>query len=542
MRHKAGLVLFPGLGPRDEVEPVPRPEPDLAPAGGRARAPRYLILHLPAFPLERCGYLADELAVCVDEVKSATRIVALTPAARIEGLGVGMTAAEARALVPEVLLEPRDLVGEAIDREGLLEAFAGFSDRLAPWAETDLLLEVSVTAHLFGGEQALLTEVGARAEQLGHACSLAIADDPLAAAAVAAFGTSEHVVPVGQGARALAALPIAALAPSEALATSLEVLGIRRIGTWARLDPASVSGRFGAEGVRLHRIARGQAASGLPWDVPAQGPVAERVVLGGPTITLEPIHFVLPGLLARVADALAERDAMAVRVAVHLVLERGPAHVMRVRVGRPTREIERLDRVVRSRLERIRLDAPAVELMIEVEEQTLEAPWQPGLLDRTEIGEELPDLLARMADALGPAALVSPVPTDAWCPEEGWKERVFQPGCPLPPFLVHRKAKIDPVAQQRAFETDGPRPRPAILLPRPQRIELQERGGRPIRIRRAGRWEPVGYSEGPERIEGAWWRDDGGFCRDYWVLQLNGSVAWVYGDDQGRWWLHGWFD
>jgi len=545
MRHPAGLVLFPDRGPWPEP-PTQRPEPAVAGqavqgGGGRARAPRYLVIHLPAFALERCGYDSQDLAACVDEVKSATRLVALTPAARAEGLRVGMTASEARAQVPTIALEPLDAAAQAQDHQALLEAFAGFSDRLAPWQDQDLVLDVRGTAHLFGGEQGLLEQVRARAQALGHVCQLAIADDPLAAWALASHGSDDVAVPRGGGAAALARLPVTALRPSDSLASSLQVLGIRRIGTWAELDPASVAGRFGPEGIRLHRVARGQVASRLPWQHADGSTVVEGVVLGGPTIRLEPILFVLPGLLVRLCESLAQRDAMAVRLAVRLLLERGPPHVVRVRVGRPTRDPERLQRLVAARLERVRLDAPAVELLLEVEEHTAEQAWQPGLLDRAQAAEPLLDLLARMSDALGEATLVGPVPVDTWLPEEAWTGRPYQPGAPLPGPPVHRKGDRDPVAEQRHLEVQGERPRPACLLPRPERGELPARGGRPRRVRLEGAWQSVSSAEGPERLEGGWWRQDGGWTRDYWVVQVQGRTGWCFQDEQGRWWWHGWF-
>ncbi|MFK7930307.1 MAG: DNA polymerase Y family protein [Myxococcota bacterium] len=547
MRHRSGLVLFPGRQPL--LEPASPPpevsESELAtrqtPAGGRGRASRVLVLHLPAFALERCGFEADQIAVCAAEVKSAMRLVALTPAARAAGLREGMTVSEARALEPSLLVQDHDPIGQDVDRQALLEAFAPFSDRVAPWFDQDLVLEVSGTAHLFGGESGVLERVCERAQDLGHECAASIADDALIAWALAAFGAG-GVVPNAQGGPAVEGLPIAALRPSPELAVSLEVIGVRRIGTWAALDPASVAGRYGPEGVRLHRIACGQVASRLPWQPSEPSGVCERVVLGGPTITLEPVLFVLPGLLVRVAEALARQDAMAVRVAVHLVLERGPAHVVRVRVGRPTRDPQRLQKLIHARLERVRLEAPAVELMLEVEEETAEQGWQPGLLSRAEAAEDIDDLLARLTDALGEPMVINPVHADTWCPEHAWTGRAFHPGAPLPRPPQHRKAGDDPVAEQQHLEVPGPRPRPSLLLSSPHRVEVRARSSVPVQVRQEGAWRVVQRCEGPERIEGGWWREDGGWCRDYWVVQLEGCAGWCFVDEQRRWWWHGWFD
>jgi hypothetical protein len=154
---------------------------------------RTLVLHLPAFRLERCGYEAEQVAAVTAEQKSAVRLVSLTPGARAAGLRVGMTATEARARQPDVLLEDHDPVGEDFDRQALLQVFAQFSDRVFPLFEEDFALGVEGTARLFGGEAALLAQVQALLEDLGHVCQGAVADDPLAAAALAGWGPGDAV-------------------------------------------------------------------------------------------------------------------------------------------------------------------------------------------------------------------------------------------------------------------------------------------------------------------------------------------------------------
>ncbi|MFT7520673.1 MAG: protein ImuB [Kiritimatiellia bacterium] len=507
-----------------------------------ARKARYLYLYLPAFALERAGFEATQMAVLVAEQKGAMRLISLTPAAVAEGLRKGMSTAEARAIVPDLALQDHDPEGERSDKQALLDAFACWSDRISSWGDEGLVMEISGTAHLFGGERGVLELVANRALELGHVARAVIGDDPRVVAAIASCASEHIIVPPGQSRAALAPLPISLLDPTEALARSLAAIGVVRIDQWAGLDAASVAGRYGAEGVLLHRVARGLAVSRLPWQCVDLEPVSERVVLGGPSITLEPVYFVLPGLLERVSQRLFERDAMAVRLALHFVLERGPAHVVRVRVGRATRDRERLDKVVRARLERVRLEAPVVELLLEVEEQIAEQTWQPGLIDRVEASEQLPDLLARLSDTLGESALFSPLPRSSWRPELAWGPRCFEPGQPLPTRSTHRKADLDPVAEQRQHEQAGPRPRPTLMLCRPERVEVRDTDGRPYRLRIEGRWYSLDRVAGPERLDGEWWGADCGFSRDYWVVGIIERVGWCFRDDTGAWWWHGWFD
>src|SRR4029077_3327035 len=79
-------------------------------------------------------------------------------------------------------------------------------------------LDIAGTAHLFGGEEALLADLAAKLRKnFGLPARLAVADTPGAAWALSRFHkTSPLVLPSGQEAVALAPLPIAALRLSPA--------------------------------------------------------------------------------------------------------------------------------------------------------------------------------------------------------------------------------------------------------------------------------------------------------------------------------------
>lgn len=514
------------------------------------RAARYLVLHLPAFRLERCGFDAEEVAALVAEQKNATRLVALTPAARAAGLRAGMTAAEARSLVPDVELLPLDEPGEQADRVALARACGQLSDRVAfPWPD-HLVLEVSRTSHLFGGEEGIARRALEVASGFGHRCRVALADDPLGAAALTRCppdpsSEAPLVIPPGELARHLAPLPLAALALEPLpLLDALRAVGIERVEPFARLDPASVSGRYGAVGLRLHRLARGRPTFGddLRWgDLDGELPrVSAR--LAGATSTLQ-LHFVLPGLLARLADRLAARDLAVVRLKLILRLDRPGANpvALHVGVGRATRHPGVLERLIRTRLEGLRLDAPADELVLEVAEAVPEQGWQPGLTDRAEATEPLPDLLARLRDHFGEEALVTPRLADSWRPEGAWRAVPVGQQLPYEPKLARPVRTDDPVDLLDAWERTLRAPRPTLLLPEPLPIQVELRGERPVRVRLPEGSAAVSRCAGPERLEGEWWDPITRFDRTCWVVEIDGRTAWIF-REHDRWSLHGWFD
>ncbi len=504
---------------------------------------RYLVVYLPAFPLERCGYEASELAGLIAEEKSAMRLQAITPAARRAGLELFMTATEARALVPEVELVVRDELEEERDRMALAHRFSEVSDRVrAPWPDT-LVAEITGTSGCFGGEAAQRERALKLVSSLGHEARAVVADEPRAARALARWGR-EGVVPPGGLRSVLGELPMEALEPSEALLGALRAVGIERLEAFARLDGAAVAHRFGAEGVELLALARGGARASLPEVSNDEGPVRVATALAGATSLLQ-LQFVLPGLLGKLSLSLAQRGLAAVRLRVVLQLERssgpGPSHWgIGVTVGRPTRDVQTLERLVRVRLEGARLTAPMEELAIEV-------GWQPGLADRTEATEPLPDVLARLADHLGPSALCGAMLVDRWRPEAAWRPVAWPPGALFGARAEGqgagraRRAWPDPVVLQQQHEQPTLLPRPSILLHQPQLVQVRLLRERPSAVRFPQGWESVGRAEGPERLRSDWW-SSGAWSRDYWVVELPERIAWVFVDDQGRWHLHGWFD
>jgi protein ImuB len=501
---------------------------------------RWLAVHLPAFRLERCGFDAVEVVALIAEERSAMRLASLTPAAEDAGLRPGMSVSEARALVPGVRFELFDPTEEARDRGELLRALEALSDRVEVLDESSFAAEITRTAQALGGEAEVGRRAAELAEQCGHRASVVVADDPWAALALArSQREARRVVPAGALAAALTGLPPVALGASAALDGALAAIGIRALGAFAALDPASVAGRFGPEGVRLHRLARGEPSgtpdAALSW-ADADLPRVEAA-LAGATSTLQ-VHFALPGLLARLCELLADRDLAAVRLRASLALEQGNPRVFGVRVGRPTRDARTLDRLVRNRLEALGpLGAPVEALILEVAEAVPETGWQPGLTDRAESAEPLPDVLARLVDGLGPAAVFAAEPVEVWRPEAAWRRVPFPwaPKVRRPP-----PPSDDPVLLQERWECALRAARPCQLQVRPLPVDVREGPDGPVALLLDGTWLTVADRHGPESLSGEWWRPELAWERTYWVVRVEDRVAWIYASEH-RWFLHGWF-
>src|SRR5215217_7752713 len=230
---------------------------------------RVVSLFLPMWPTDRYRKNTadapprEKPLVMATKIGSRRVIVAADKAAQDLSLRAGLTVAHAQALVPE--LHVADSTPEA-DDEGLTR-LTTWCMRYSPLVAADrpngVWLEVAGSAHLFGGEEALLQDLTRRLRRAGVNARAAIADTPGAAWAVARHASECIIVP-GCMAAAIAELSVAALRLPVETADALRRLGVERIGQLAAMPSAPLVRRFGADVRRRLDQALGHAAE--PFD------------------------------------------------------------------------------------------------------------------------------------------------------------------------------------------------------------------------------------------------------------------------------------
>src|SRR5439155_650433 len=184
--------------------------------------------------------------------------------------------------------------------------------------------------HLVASEAALATALVARAARVDLAARVGIGASMTVARLAAEHGDGTEVVSAGVERGFLARLPLACLAPAPDIAATLQRWGIHRLGDLARLPVAEVATRLGPAGAALIRAARGEDERPLaPEPLPAA--VEEAVALEYALDSLEPLLFVLRGLVERAVARLGLAGIGCARVA--LALGRRPDGALRA----PTR-------------------------------------------------------------------------------------------------------------------------------------------------------------------------------------------------------------
>lgn len=223
---------------------------------------RTLVVCCPDWPVIATAASADDPVAVI----AANRVTATSPAARAEGVEVGLRRRDAQRRCPAL-----QVVAPDIDRDTrVFASIAALIDRFTPRIELSspgsLAFPTLGPSRYFGGDETLAKMVAADIDDALNssgwtdAVGVGVADGLFAATRAAEVAVAQsghvHVVVPGGSAEFLAEFPVQVLGRPE-LADVLQRLGLRRIGDFAALRVDDVVARFGADGRLAHRLARG---------------------------------------------------------------------------------------------------------------------------------------------------------------------------------------------------------------------------------------------------------------------------------------------
>jgi len=464
------------------------------------------------------------------------RIAALTSLAQNLGLSEGNLLTDARALVPHLQTSPREFEAARDD----LKALTLWCERYTPFAAVDppdgIMLDITGCAHLFGGEAAMLAGLAERLNGFHLQARIASADTPGAAFATARFGRSRvQVVPPGAQKDMLAPLPVAALRIEPRLADQLHKLGLKTIGQLYRVPRAPLAARFGESLLRRLDQALGREDEAISPLSPVRV-YAVRSVFPEPIALLADIEHIARDLSFRLCPQLEGDGRGAKSFALKLFGTDGSVREISVSSARLLFKPENLTALFHERIHGIEafydpgtgVDALSLEA---ARIESLEAAQKPLGFERDQGGEAFSFLMDRLAARLGPRAIGRMAPRESHVPER-----------------AQRRGKLDDKAGGQCWPDA---PRPILLLPRPEAIEVMAEvpDGPPVqftwrRVRRR-----VAFADGPERIAQEWWRDGGAPTRDYFRIEDEEHRRYwlyrdgLYGIETGnpRWYMHGLF-
>jgi protein ImuB len=509
-----------------------------------------MYLWLPRWPIDRRRLSQRKnSAAPAEEVPFATvadaagrrLLAAVNPAAASAGLAPGMPLADALSFLPGLAIA----AAEPAEDAAALRRLAEWCSRYSPWTAPDgadgVRIEITGSAHLWGGEMALATDLAARLDRQRVAGCIAIADTLGAAWATARFaeGKSPIILPPGDCRAALAPLPVEALRLAPATIQGLRRVGLKRVGDLAAMPRDALTRRFGEMVTR--RL--DQAQSDLPEPL---SPLGEAPVRRVRLSFAEPIAD--PADLLRATERLVEdlvprlaQEGIGAR-RLDLGFHRVDRRVERIRLGtaRPSRDPRHLAELFKERLDTVDPGLGIEDVILAVFAVEPLSPEQIGLAGYAPTNEAsgIAPLLDRLGNRLGLAAVSRLEPRESHIPERA--------SIRVPVGNSHSYAPVAPVP-------DKP-PRPIRLFEPPEPVEafwlLPD--DPPFRFAWRRRRHRVTRADGPERIADEWWRPEGSGAvdaiRDYYrVEDEEGRRFWLFragfhsGDQLPRWFVHGVF-
>jgi protein ImuB len=496
-----------------------------------------------------------------EEVLLGNVIFAVNDAAHRFGVRIGQTVAEARSCVANLVI--RGLTHQAFRQA--LGRVAEIALSFGPTVSIDagdtskpldtVWVDLTGTAHLWGGEEATLLELASRVRDLGHRVRAAIADGPRLARAACAFATaSETIVPPGGGKDMIRTLALDALPLSRDRIVWLNRLGLWTVGDLVGLPARTLAGRLiDANGTtdpwrESLELACGRDEAPLVIYQPPQAP-SESITWDDPVHAIEPLLFALSGLVARLSARLEGRGEAARSVELFALYDRsiaklrkipsstetGPGLFFRIELPSPLAKKSDLFRVLKSKLEKATLGAPVIGLTITARQLTRAPRMQLFMGGDATIQDDpgaMAVLLAELSAEIG-RENVGMLECDP----------VHRPEART--HLVSLDELSSPCFDAANVRAGSDVEFPTRLLPKPLPFEMMP-GQRPtVAIDNqlftwAGSSHPMRF----DRIE--WWTA-APMSRDYlrvWLTSGKKNVdAWVFTDRHtGRTFLHGYYD
>ena len=522
------------------------------------------------------------------------------------GVAEAMDLAHARSLLPARMtlhVEPHRPDRDAEALHALACRALRFSPLVAPDAPDGLVLDVTGTELVHGGEARLVRAVAASMSKLGFSSRVAVASTWACAWGVARFGERDLIrVSPGDERAAIERLPIAALQVDEAMVSALATIGIVAVGHVLALPRAALAARF--EPILLERVDKvlGRAIESFEPVRPAP-PLRAELLFDGPTDRWESVETATRRVLDELAAELARRERGVRLLTLALRRPRAAPESIEIVLSHPSRSVKHLWSLVRSRLERVDL-GEGVEGVTLVAARTarlrhrqsssnaLGADDEAAGIGAAGAWGELVDMLVERLDA---DHVVRMETVESHLPERAFRERtvVDARASGVPSFAAaHTSTRshssgprnVGRAATSRAktrrrrggstqhdsclpaapprlrAPTDAPPPsavigrafpdRPTLLLatPEPAQVVALTPDGPVLGLRWRGAASRIVSCTGPERISTEWWRwgsDETSASsppdRDYFAVQTeSGRWLWVCRQvGTARWFVHG---
>lgn len=491
-------------------------------------APDLACALLPALPLQillrRCPDWRPHPVAVVSEDRPTGTVLWRNRQARRSGVLPGMRYVAALALAPDLragCVASGEIEACSVD---LITLFWRHTPGVEPCPDLPgaYWLDARGLGRLYPDLAAWAVAIRAALDQAGWVARIAVGHSRFGTFAAAQV-CRDQVVFASAAAEQAAACQVALerleLDPDALLA--LVRLGVRTVGDLIRLPAGGLRLRFGPALHLLHRLASGDPGMPLEPARPAAPIRGQRLLDEGESDSAR-LLFELKRLLHPLLQTLAQRAQALAVLQIRLLLERRAAIrtiEQRIQPAQPTLDAMQLLDLVRLWLDRLQLEAGAIEIAVEALPAQATAEQLRLFAEQTDRDLGAAErALARIRAELGATAVVRAELREAHLPEASFA------WAPLNRLALAR---------------------PAVRAERPLVRRLH---GHPIELPPRLRLTPDGWMLGrPERgavvrllgpyvVSGGWWARE--VVRDYHFAETaRGDCYWLYHDRRRRRWL-----
>lgn len=473
-------------------------------------------LYLPQVPLEIYQQHDTAKALVIEETLHNRRLVTYANTeACAAGILIGTTIPTALSLANDLVVKERNNEREQETLASLATLGHQFTPQVSIKPPFSILLELSGSIRLFGGEPALQIALEKAFTKTTHKVHLAFCETPLSSQLLARYKAENS-----SETRAFFSMPdanhcgIHLLDISDKQLAQLDGMGFSSLGELLQLPKDSLAKRFGENFVMyLDRITGSRNDPQPAFKLPPH--FNQRIDFVEELIHTDALLFPINRLTSTLEDYLLARQLCAKSFILTLHERFKHSQSLVIQLAQPHCEAAHFIKLIRHQLSKVTLNQPVVGLQLKARHFAPLAQQSTDLFaDKHRSDNDRFALIDSLKARLGHQNVWGLSLTQDHRPEKSWQ--VSMPG---------KGTTFTHPANQR----------PIWLLRSPQKLTIKK--GLPVY------GEILSLLKGPERIETGWW-DLSRVNRDYYVAQHpNGTGYWVYKDrnQQEQWFLHGVF-
>ncbi len=468
-----------------------------------------------------------------------TRVIRMDNRARELAIKEGMTLAQALARSPELTVRTPSPSAEQLAASALLDVAWALAPRVEQSSPSRCTVDLAglPLTNLESRGKALHTQLW----KMGMWARVGFAQTPQLALYAARWASP--VLVVDNRRDFLDKLPLELTDASPQLLETLHRWGLRHLGAFLKLSRQDVATRLGAEALALWDDA--SATEPRPLNLAHPAPRFEQELDFEHSVeTLEPLLFILRRFLDQLCLRLENGQLAARVVTLTLRLDGQPPYERAFNVPEPTRDPERLFRMLHAHLEQVHTEAALTGLRLHIEPGA-ERTRQNGLFETSVRNPlRLADTLTELSGIAGPGNIGRPQPCDSHRPDAFTIEPLEQ--------REEKAVQEKPAAYRKKHKGALPRqtgepmfPNQTAALPlrrlRPEQAASvhTDEDGRPVYIESDLARGAIARAMGPWRLSGDWWEARAQWDRSEWDIELRKGGVYRIFESNREWRIEG---